>query len=136
MLCERGNKMNLSVLHEKIAVLKGSPDKNVPSWVFANKKFISVTYTDEELSVVCVEDIIPDNHEMNVEKGWRCIKVDGPLDFSLTGILSSLASPLAEASISIFAISTYNTDYLLIKENTLEKAIEILTKGGNNISLE
>ncbi|TMN20815.1 ACT domain-containing protein [Lentibacillus cibarius] len=125
--------MNLSVLHEKIAILKGSPDKNIPSWIFDNKKFISVTYTEEELSVVCLENVIPDNHEMVVEKGWRCIKVDGPLDFSLTGVLTSLASPLAEASISIFAVSTYNTDYLLIKEHSLEKALEVLTKDGHNI---
>lgn len=71
--------MDLSVLHEKIAILKGSPDKRLPSWIFDNKKFISITYTDEELSVVCPENVIPDNHEMTVEKDWRCIKVDGPL---------------------------------------------------------
>lgn len=128
--------MNLSVLNEKIAILKSSPDKNIPSWVFDNKRFISVTYTDEELLIVCSENVIPDNHEMTVEKGWKCIKVDGPLDFSLTGILTSLTSPLAEADISIFAISTYDTDYLLIKGYKLEKALEVLTKSGHNICQE
>ena len=62
-----------------------------------------------------------------------CIKVEGPLDFSMTGVLSSLASPLAEAKISIFAISTYNTDYLLVKSDTLEQTLQILSEHGHSV---
>jgi len=67
------------------------------------------------------------------EKGWRCLKVDGPLDFSLTGILTSLAAPLSAAGISIFAISTYDTDYLLLKEEQLDSAIRTLQQYGHHI---
>ena len=66
--------------------------------------------------------------EVKSERGWRCFKVEGPLDFELTGILSSLAQPLAAAHISIFAISTFDTDYLLVKKENLQKAQEVLGK--------
>jgi len=67
------------------------------------------------------------------EKGWRCLRVEGPLDFSLTGILASLAAPLSAAGISIFAISTYDTDYLLVKEEQLGSAINTLRQYGHHI---
>jgi hypothetical protein len=67
------------------------------------------------------------------ETGWRCLKVQGPLDFNLTGILSSIAAPLAEVEVSIFAISTYNTDYILVKENDLEKAKQALRASGHTL---
>ena len=68
---------------------------------------------------------------MTVERGWRCLKVEGPLDFALTGILADLAGVLASAGISIFAISTFDTDYLLVKEETLDGAVETLTVAGH-----
>jgi len=71
---------------------------------------------------------------MEISDEWRCIKVEGPLDFSLTGILSSLISPLAEAEISIFTISTFDTDYLLVKSNTLKRTLQILAEHGHSIS--
>lgn len=71
---------------------------------------------------------------MLCEKGWYCLKVRGPLDFALTGILASLAAPLAEAGISIFAISTYDTDYFLVKE--LDRAIAVLSKSGHTVRSE
>ncbi len=95
----------------------------IPSWVETDK-FFSVTKTDDELSIVCSEDIVPTNTK--VEKDWRGFKVDGPLDFSLTGILASLANPLAEAKVSIFAVSTFDTDYLLVKSAQLEEAVKVL----------
>lgn len=84
---------------------------------------------------MCSSECIP-MHEsfIDVEDDWKCIKVEGVLDFSLTGILSSLANPLAENNISIFAISTYNTDYLLIKSHSIEKAKVVLENEGHIIS--
>ena len=70
------------------------------------------------------------------ERGWRCLKVHGPLDFSQTGILSSLAEPLAKAGLGIFAVSTYDTDYLLVKANELHKAVRALRQAGHRVSLE
>lgn len=126
--------MNLSVLPGTMAVLKLNSSKSIPNWAFENKDFISITYTAEELSIVCSEEIVPsDAGNMEISKEWRCIKVEGPLDFSLTGILSSLTSPLAEAKISIFAISTYNTDYLLVKSDTLEQTLQIFSEHGHSI---
>lgn len=78
---------------------------------------------------------LPNNEQIKeVENDWKCIKVEGILDFSLTGVLSSLANPLAENKISIFAISTYNTDYLLIKSHSIEQARVVLENEGHSFS--
>ena len=124
------NKLTLSVLKNTLAICKFDSNANLPGWLsIKNCKFVSITKTDEELSIVCDQSIIPEKADvMPIVKDWRALKVEGPLDFSLTGILSALLQPLAEQKISIFAISTFDTDYILVKENDLEKAIEILRK--------
>jgi uncharacterized protein len=87
--------------------------------------FISVTRTAEELSVVCREELVP--QDCAQEKGFRLFKVEGPLDFSLTGILATLLHPLAAAGIAVFTISTYDTDYLMVKAGKLDEAISALS---------
>ena len=82
--------------------------------------------TNEEISVVCPADNLPENPSGEVEPGWRGLKIEGPLDFGLTGILNSVTKPLAEHQISIFAISTYDTDYVLIKDDKFEEACDVL----------
>ncbi|HEY4525795.1 MAG TPA: ACT domain-containing protein [Candidatus Paceibacterota bacterium] len=115
-------KLTISVLPQDLSVCRfGSND--APK--LPERGFYSITKTADELSVVCESDAIPPNCP-KVEKGWRALKVEGPLDFSLTGILASLATPLAEAGISIFAISTYDTDYVLVKSENLPGAVEVL----------
>jgi hypothetical protein len=114
----------LTVMSIALAVVRLNTASNIPLWATEGEDFFSITRTSDELSVVCLEDKVPP--DVKVEKGWRCLKVEGPLDFGLTGILSSLAQPLAEAKISIFAISTFDTDYIMIKKENLQKAIEIL----------
>ena len=100
-----------------------------------NCHVFSITRTDEELSVVCPSECLPINEQIKeVENDWKCIKVEGVLDFSLTGILSSLANSLAENKISIFAISTFNTDYLLVKGHSIEKARVVLENEGHIFS--
>ena len=94
-------------------------------------EFWSVTKTREELSIVCAEADIPE--AVRSDKGWRCLKVHGPLDFSLTGVLVSLARPLAEAGVSVFVISTYDTDYLLVKEERLDSALAVLAESGHEV---
>ena len=116
--------LTLSVMPISLAVVRLDTSSNIPSWSIKEQNFFSITKTQDELSVVCSEDSVPQN--VKVEKGWRCLKVEGPLDFGLTGILSSLAQPLAEAGVSIFAISTFDTDYIMIKKENLQKAIAIL----------
>jgi hypothetical protein len=72
--------------------------------------------------------------EVKSDRGWRCFKVEGPLDLSLTGVLSSLLSPLAEAKVNILAVSTYETDYLLVKDEKLGRAIEVLRGAGHRLT--
>lgn len=123
--------LTLSVLPGNFAVSRLGSEARVPRWATSGR-FFSVTRTAEELSVVCEERAIPG--EVTREGGWRCLKVLGPLDFGLTGILASLTAPIAEAGISIFAISTYETDYIMVKAVDLERAVEALAGSGHQIS--
>lgn len=122
--------MQLKILDKKLKVIKLKEDETVPEIVF-KQKFYSITKTDEELSIVMEEDInIPSEI---IEYDWRAIKVVGTLDFSLIGILSRISTILAQAEISIFAISTYNTDYILLKVDKLQNAIEVLKQNNYDI---
>jgi hypothetical protein len=82
--------------------------------------------------VVCDEDVVPEG--TTKEAGWRCLKLHGPFEFSMVGVLASVAGPLADAGVSIFALSTYDTDYLLVKEKDLGRAIDVLSERGHVIS--
>ncbi|SOC43725.1 ACT domain-containing protein [Ureibacillus acetophenoni] len=126
--------MKLKMLDSTFSVVKVPPTETIPLWAI-NADMFSITKTDEELSIVCPSECLPSNEEYKyVENDWMCIKVEGILDFSLTGILSSLANTLAKNQISIFAISTYNTDYLLIKSHSIEKAKVVLENEGHTFS--
>ncbi|CAG9614801.1 MULTISPECIES: ACT domain-containing protein [Bacillus] len=122
--------MNLTILDTTFSVIKLPKTEEVPSWASKGELF-SITRTNEELSIVCASSNVPDNILKDVEHDWKCIKVEGMLDFGLTGILSSLANPLADNNISIFAISTFNTDYLLVKLHSIEKAKSVLENAGH-----
>jgi len=93
--------------------------------------FISITRTAEELSIVCPVDQAP--HNAKCESPWTCFKLEGPFPFSLTGVLASFLSPLSERGISIFAISTFDTDYVLVKEEDAATALETLQAAGHNL---
>jgi hypothetical protein len=126
--------MQLKILDSTFSVMKLPPTETIPLWAL-NCDVFSITRTDEELSIVCPSECLPTNEVFkDVENDWKCIKVEGVLDFSLTGILSSLANPLAENNISIFAISTFNTDYLLVKSDSIEKAKVVLENEGHSFS--
>jgi hypothetical protein len=126
--------MKLKILDSTFSVVKFPPAETIPLWAL-NSNVFSITRTDEELSIVCPSECLPINEQIkDVENDWKCIKVEGVLDFSLTGILSSLANTLAENKISIFAISTFNTDYLLVKSHSIEKARVLLENEGHSFS--
>jgi len=116
------------------AVCRLPPKSAPPTWLFESRNgFYSLTKTDDELSIVCLQHLVPAD-VVPCEKDWSCLKVQGPLDFGLTGIMASLATPLAKVGISIFAVATYDTDYFLVKANRLENAIEALKNEGHEIS--
>jgi hypothetical protein len=124
-------QLSLSLLPERLAVCRLGPNEAIPQWVFSTS-FWSVTRTDDELSLILPEELVPSSWK--AEKGWRCLKVLGPLDFSITGIIASLSTLLAEAGVSILAISTYDTDYLLVRSGDVDRAKEILIEHGHRIS--
>jgi hypothetical protein len=122
--------MDLTILPDILGICQLKPDAAPPKWALRSP-FFSITRTPDELSVVCAEAFIPEN--IAYEGGWRCFQVQGPLDFSLTGILASLATILAEAGVSTFAISTYETDYMLVKQAQVKRARGVLTQQGHRI---
>ena len=95
-------------------------------------EFYFIGKTDEELSLVCKTEDAPAN-TVERDDGWKCFRIEGVLDFSMIGILSKLSGILAENNIGIFAISTYNTDYILVKEENFEKALTVLKAEGYRI---
>jgi uncharacterized protein len=120
-------KRKLELLPGTCAVCRLDKNAPVPDWGI-RVPFSSITRTAEEISVVCPDARVPGG--VKKEGGWRILKVEGPLDFSLTGVLASLTAPLAREGIALFALSTYDTDYLLVKEENLEKAIQALREEG------
>ena len=119
--------LTLSILPDTYTICRLDRDA-VPLWAAAND-FISITRTTDELSIVCCDRNIPDH--ATCDQGWRVFKVEGPLDLSLTGVLASLAGPLAEAQINLFVVSTYDTDYLLVKEANLMRAVDVLRQASH-----
>ena len=117
----------LSVLSETFAIHKFSPDASIPEKILKSN-YYSVSKTENELSLVCSEVI--EVQSLQSSKGWKCIKVKGPLDFNLTGILAGISDILAQANISIFAISTFDTDYILVRSQDLSSARNKLRKAG------
>jgi len=125
------SKLSLSILPNNFAICRLDKGAGIPDWALASS-FFSLTRSAEELSVVCPQNLVPEGIRRNA--GWRCLKVEGPLDLSATGVLASLTNPLAQEGISVFAVSTYDTDYLLVKKKDLKKAVIVLSRNGHQIS--
>ncbi|SNT46275.1 hypothetical protein SAMN05421812_106365 [Asanoa hainanensis] len=94
---------------------------------------VSVTWTADEVSVICRADRVPDG--ATAEAPWRCLRVAGPLDFALTGILASMVAPLAAARVNIMAFSTYDTDYILVPSVRLAEAVATLDQAGHPVTV-
>jgi ribosomal protein S18 acetylase RimI-like enzyme len=122
--------LTLTLLEEQLAVCRLDAAAEVPGWATAGPLF-SVTRTADELSVVCPEGLVPDG--VKCEKGWRVFELEGPFEFSEVGILSAVAAPLAEAGVGIFAVSTFDTDYVLVKEERVGVAADALQGQGHEV---
>ncbi len=118
----------LVVLQRRFAICRFGPSALVPGWVDGGA-FWSVSRTPDELSIVCQESLIPSG--VTAERGFSCLKVVGPLEFSTVGVLASLTSALAAAGISLLAVSTFDTDYLLVRQTDLPDAIDTLRESGH-----
>jgi uncharacterized protein len=125
--------LNLSLLEGRFAVVQLEPKLPVPAWALEGE-FFTVSKTSEELSIVCLESNVPTNSNVRLERDWACLKLQGPFEFSLTGILLSVLEPLAKVNVGIFAISTFNTDYVLVKAENLERAILALEGAGHSVA--
>ena len=120
--------MKLLTLDELYAVVRLDPDSELPDWL-SSGDFWSATRTPSELSLVCRQEDVPP--EASAERGWCAFEVAGPLDFSLTGVVASLCSPLADAEVPIFLLSTFETDYLFVREHDLHRSLEALAAAGH-----
>jgi len=123
-------RLSLTLLPGVFAIARYALGQKIPGPP-PDGRFYSVTRTDEECSVVCEESLLAAG--ARAERGRSLLRVDGTLDFSLTGVLAALAAPLAQAKISIFALSTYDTDYLLLAQNDLDRAIAALERAGHSV---
>jgi hypothetical protein len=123
--------LRLEVLPWVLALCRLGADAALPDWALSSA-FLSITRTNDELSVVCPQEVVP--AEVRCEKGWKCLRVEGPLDFSEVGILASLTAVLAAADVSLFAISTFDTDYLLVKDVDLERGVTALREAGHRVA--
>lgn len=121
---------NLILLPLRLAICRLAPQASIPASVTAGS-FFSITRTADELSIVCPENLAP--AEALQDPGWRALKLEGPFDLQLVGVLASVVAPLAEAGISVFALATYDTDYLLVKETQLAQAISMLAHHGHTV---
>lgn len=127
------NRYTLKSLPEQLAVCQLPVQTNIPEWALLGE-LVSITRTPAELSIVCPQRYVPS--DVKAERDWRAFEVIGPLDFSLVGVLASLTATLAEVGISIFALSTYNTDYLLVKDSEFENATVALAAAGHTLEVQ
>jgi hypothetical protein len=120
--------LKFRLLPERLAVCRLGADSPLPAWALEGS-FFSVVRTSDELSIVCEEQRVPDG--VCAEKGWTAVKLEGPFPFLLTGVLAAFLEPLAQAKIPVFAISTFDTDYVLIKQEDAARAVEALAAAGH-----
>ena len=124
--------LTLTVLDGTFAVARLPAGAVVPEWAWTGE-VACVTRTRDELSIVCRADLVPD--EVLAESGWRCLRVKGTLSFALTGVFARIAQPLANAGISLFAVMTYDTDYVMVKDERLGDAVDALMAAGHTVEV-
>ena len=121
----------LIAIETTLAIVRLPPGAGLPWWAAASA-FLSLTSTPDETSIVCEERRVPE--DISAERGYRALRVRGRLPLEATGVLASLADPLAAARIPIFAVSTYDTDYILVPGDRLTRAVEALRKAGHSVT--
>lgn len=124
--------LELSVLPGRFAVCRLPAGASLPRW-FVPGPFASASWTVDEVSLVCPQEQVPDDPVPRCERDWCCLMLHGPIPFHATGILLRILQPLAQAGIGIFAISTFDTDYVLVKEASRAAATAALADAGHRV---
>jgi len=124
------HNLSLVILADRLSVCRLSAPLPDPLQQLRGE-FLALIRTADGLTLVCAEEFAPD--QAKIEAGWRALKVEGPLEFSMTGVLAALAQPLARAGVSIFAVSTFDTDYILVKDAKLDAAVAALELAGHRV---
>jgi hypothetical protein len=124
--------MKLVLMAEPLAICRLEANAPWPEWA-KGEGLVALIRDAEELSVICPERHLP--KAQAAVTGWRALRVSGPLDFSLVGVMATLTTPLAQAGVSLLAVSTYSTDYLLVREGDLARALEALLRAGHQVSV-
>ena len=125
-------RLPLELIRDTLAICRLAPEAPVPSWAAGQAGFVTISRTTEELSITTTQAQVPAG--VKCERDYRALRVRGPLPLDLIGILASIAEPLAEAGLSIFAISTFDTDYVLVKDRDLPAALAALEHAGHRVS--
>lgn len=126
-----GPHLTIHLRTGRYAVSQLGADADLPQWAVSALGFVSITRREGELSLVTVGSAVPDG--VKSHGGWRLLELEGPFEFSLAGILLSVVRPLAEAGVGIFALSTFDTDAVLVQERDIEKALHSLSAAGHRI---
>ncbi|HKU62352.1 MAG TPA: ACT domain-containing protein [Gemmatimonadales bacterium] len=124
-------RLPLELLPDALAICRLQADAPVPAWAAGSRGFVTISRTAEELSITALQQVVPD--DIRCERDYRALRVRGPLPLDLIGILSAIADPLARAGLSIFAISSYDTDYVLVKARDLPAAVSALEEAGHEV---
>jgi hypothetical protein len=118
-----------TIIDGQYAIVRLAADDAIPAW--ARGAFVSITRTSDELSIVCAEGGVPD---VSADRGWRCLKLAGPFPLDQTGVAAAFTRVLADAGVALFVVSTYDTDYVLVREAALEDAAAALRASGYLVS--
>ena len=129
---DRRPRLPLELLPDTLAICRLDAAAPLPPWAQGRSPFLTVSRTADELSITAIQAAVPAG--VSCERDYRAFRVRGPLPLNLVGILASIAEPLAEAGLSIFAISTYDTDYVLVKGRDLETAVGVLERAGHRVA--
>jgi hypothetical protein len=127
-------RLSLILKPGRLAVCRLEPDQPLPEWSLHSPEFITMSRTRQELSITALESVVPDY--VRAERGYRALMVEGPVPQNLIGIFASIVTPLAAAGMPIFAISTFDTDYVLVKEELLQGAVQVLEAAGHMVVSE
>jgi uncharacterized protein len=129
----RLDSLTLHLLPGNFVICRLSPSSSLPSWAFTGP-FISITKTNDELSIITLDHVHLPN-DIQCERHWRCFKLQGPFPFDVTGVLCSILNPLGNADIAILAVSTFDTDYVMIKDKHVLLAVDVLKQNGHVVHL-